>query len=511
VNRSPQAIWNAVLERLQEQLSRPTFETWIKTASVDKLEGDRLFVITPNPFARNWLQKYYLTTISDAIFETLGDRLELKFIVASADSDIADEKVGNDLWAAPATMPLPSPEQMAPDAVQGTAAPGQAAPGQAAPSPASASSAFPSPMVASGQATSAVPPADPMVGDAKRARQTALNNRYDFSRFVVGANSRMAHAAALAVAESPGREFNPLFICGGVGLGKTHLMQAIGQYRLQIDPNSRIFYVSTEQFTNDLITAIRRDGMQSFREHYRAADVLLVDDIQFIEGKEYTQEEFFYTFNTLHESGKQVVLASDRPPNQIPRLQERLCSRFSMGLIADIQAPDLETRMAILQKKAEYENLRLPREAIEYIATNYTSNIRELEGALTRAVAYISISGMPMTVANIAPVLNPPREQVEVSPEIILATVAETFDVSIDDLMSSSRRREISQARQVAMYMMRQHTELSLPKIGQAFGGKDHTTVIYSCEKISKRKETDTQLQSTLRGIDQQLFANSQF
>jgi chromosomal replication initiator protein len=453
---SLEEFWMQVLQKLQFLLSRPTFETWIKSATVDDLDDKRLVIRTPTPFARNWIQKYYIRTVADVVRDIVGHPVEIHFVVTAGDDATGEEEA----WTPAMVEALPS-------------------------------ELSPLPPVAN-QSTNGI-------------RYSELNQKYVFSRLVVGANNRMAHAASLAVAESPGREFNPLFLCGGVGLGKTHLMQAIGHYRQEINPQAKVFYVSTEQFTNDLITAIRRDNMQTFRELYRAVDVLLVDDIQFIEGKEYTQEEFFHTFNSLHEAGKQVVLASDRPPNQIPRLQDRLCSRFSMGLIADIQPPDLETRMAILQKKAEYEKIRLPREVIEYIASSYTSNIRELEGALIRAVAYTSISGLPLTVENITPILNPPVEQAEASPEVILRAIVEAFGVSAEDLKGSSRRKEISVARQIGMYLMRQHTDLSLPKIGEEFGGKDHTTVLYSCDKISKLKDEDQQLAQTLRQLSDRI------
>lgn len=314
-----------------------------------------------------------------------------------------------------------------------------------------------------------------------------LNPKYTFDTFVIGNGNRFAHAGALAAAEAPAKAYNPFFIYGGVGLGKTHLMHAIGHYILSQNPQSKVLYVSSEKFTNELINAIKDDKNEAFRSKYRNIDVLLVDDIQFIAGKERTQEEFFHTFNALYEANKQIVITSDKAPKEIHTLEERLRSRFEWGLIADIQAPDLETRIAILRKKAQLENLKVNDDVMLFIADKVASNIRELEGALNRVIAYSSLTDKEITVDQaqdaLKEILNSNKIKI-INSTVIQGAVARYFDMKADEFKSKKRNRDVSYPRQIAMYLCRELTDLSLPKIGEEFGGRDHTTVIHACEKI---------------------------
>ncbi|NLB42004.1 MAG: chromosomal replication initiator protein DnaA [Clostridiales bacterium] len=331
-----------------------------------------------------------------------------------------------------------------------------------------------------------------------------LNPKYTFDTFVIGNSNRFAHAASLAVSESPAQAYNPLFIYGGVGLGKTHLMHAIGHAILSRNKKSKVLYVTSEKFTNELINSIQTNKNVEFRNRYRSVDVLLIDDIQFIAGKESTQEEFFHTFNTLHEANKQIIISSDRPPKEIPTLEERLRSRFEWGLITDIQPPDLETRIAILKKKADLENLEVDDEVLAFVAKRIESNIRELEGALTRIIAYSSLIGSNLDVATADEALKDiitnsrPRK---ITPELIQKVVAEHFQMKIEDMKSKKRNRPIAYPRQIAMYLCRDLTDMSLPKIGDVFGGRDHTTVIHACDKISTSMESDLQVKRVINEL----------
>jgi len=337
----------------------------------------------------------------------------------------------------------------------------------------------------------------------------SLNLKYTFDTFVVGNSNRFAHAASLAVAQSPAKAYNPFFIYGGVGLGKTHLMHAIGHYILEQDPSCKVLYISSERFTNELINSIRDDKNVEFRNKYRTIDVLLIDDIQFIAGKERTQEEFFHTFNALHDANKQIVISSDRPPKEIPTLEERLRSRFEWGLITDIQPPDFETRIAILQKKAMMENLVVPSDVINFIATKIETNIRELEGALIRIVAYSSLTDSPIDLSLAEQVLKdilPDEKPKQVTSQQIIEEVGSYFSVSPEEFKSKKRTKDVAFARQVAMYLCCELTDLSLPKIGEEFGGRDHTTVIHARDKIANDANKDSQLSSLIENLRKKIL-----
>jgi len=343
---------------------------------------------------------------------------------------------------------------------------------------------------------------------ATESPHTVLNPRYSFDNFVVGASNRLAHAASLAVAENPAKAYNPLFLYGGVGLGKTHLLNAIGWDNHK--NNLQVLYVSSEEFTNDLIGAIRSNKTQAFRDKYRMCDVFLIDDIQFIAGKESTQEEFFHTFNTLHGQNKQIVISSDRSPKAMITLEERLRSRFEWGLIADIQAPDLETRLAILRFKADQLAKEVPAEVLELIAQRMQSNIRELEGALNRIVAYADLRGIALSAELADSALSdliPLRRELDM--EQIIATVAQAFDLPVDRLLSRERTRRVALPRQVAMYLLREEAHISLPQIGEALGGRDHTTVMYGCDKVSELIEQDDRLRRRVVDIRDVIYGQA--
>lgn len=439
-------LWNRALDQIEKKLSKPSFETWLKSTKAHALQGDTLIITAPNDFARDWLESRYSNLIAETLYDLTGEELDVKFIIppnqAEEEFDIQapKKKVNKDEGAE-----------------------------------------FP---------------------------QSMLNSKYTFDTFVIGSGNRFAHAASLAVAEAPAKAYNPLFIYGGVGLGKTHLMHAIGHYVLDHNPAAKVVYLSSEKFTNEFINSIRDNKAVEFRNKYRNVDVLLIDDIQFLAGKEQTQEEFFHTFNTLHEESKQIVISSDRPPKEIPTLEDRLRSRFEWGLITDITPPDLETRIAILRKKAKADGLVIPNEVMLYIANQIDSNIRELEGALIRVVAYSSLINKDINADLAAEALKdiiPSSKPRVITIQDIQQIVGQEFNIKLDDFKAKKRTKSVAFPRQIAMYLSRELTDFSLPKIGEEFGGRDHTTVIHAHEKISKLVQTDTDLQKQIKEISESL------
>jgi chromosomal replication initiator protein len=438
--------WQSALGQLQMELPKASFDTWVRDTRIFSYD-DGLFTIgVRNAYARDWLESRLSSTVTRLLMGIMNRTVDVAFVVNAN---------GN---------------------------------GETVSEPASAEEI---PNVA--------------VNLSQGPRSLSLNPRYTFDNFIVGPNNRLAHAASQAVAENPAKAYNPLFLYGGVGLGKTHLLHAIGNYCQE--HGLRVLYVSSEEFTNDMINAIRSHTTQAFRDKYRSADVLLVDDIQFIAGKESTQEEFFHTFNTLHGQNKQIIISSDRPPKSLATLEERLRSRFEWGLTADIQLPDLETRLAILRSKAERSGHVVPAEIMDLIARRVQSNIRELEGALNRIVAFADLSGLALTpqLADLA-LADLLHQRGDVKPGVVVDMVAKTFNLSVDRLLSPDRSRDVALPRQIAMYLMRE-TNISLPQIGLALGGRDHTTVMYACEKVADLLERDDKVRRQVVQIRQQLYA----
>jgi len=447
-----EAVWQQVLERLRGALNDATYSLTFERARALGFEDGRFRIGVETEFARGWIVQRYDSLVRDALFEVLGN-----------DVAVAVEVVAPVAPEGPAPGPSPAP-----------------APATPAPVPHAA-------------------PGDPAA---------RLQGRFTFDAFVIGPSNRFAHAAALAVAETPARAYNPLFIYGGVGLGKTHLLHAIGHYTADNHPGLAVRYVSVETFTNEFINALRDGGIRSFKDRYRSTDILLIDDIQMLEGREQTQEEFFHTFNALHEHGKQIVISSDRPPSAIKTLEDRLRSRFEMGLITDVQPPDLELRIAILRKRVQTDGYQIrDPEVLSFIAARVSTNVRQLEGALIRVIAHSSISGRPVTVDLAQEVLADlfPTDQGEVRIDLIQEAVGRHYGITIDELVGEKRTKRVVVPRQVAMFLCRELTDASLPAIGRAFGGRDHTTVIYAVQKVTTQMSEEGEVYEAVQSLTQSL------
>ncbi|MDE2572711.1 MAG: chromosomal replication initiator protein DnaA [bacterium] len=469
-----ESVWEACLDILERKFSTPVFETWLKPMRVEALSTEEFCLKVPNQFAKDWVEGRLKSAIQGVIAELLGHPIGVRFLVDPA-------------LRAPAITKHLHGEPIAGGATPtGTPASGNGQAGHG------------------GEGNPAAARSAPGRSFGDDLRLGPLNQRYTFEEFVVGVNNRFAHAAALAVAEAPARAYNPLFLYGGVGLGKTHLMHAIGHRVLLRDPQANVVYVSSEKFTNEFIIAIKNNQTVEFRNRYRYADVLLIDDIQFLEGKEQTQEEFFHTFNSLHEAQKQLVISSDRPPKEIQTLENRLRSRFEWGLLTDIQAPDIETREAILRKKAESERVPVPDAVTSFIAKIIPSNIRELEGALIRVVAFASLTKSPISVDLAAEVLKNvvaemPMRRVTIAS--IKERVSKAHGLTVKELENQRRDQRLAQPRQLAMYIACELTDASLPQIAREFSKKDHTTVMYARDKIKDMMERDESFRTKVRSL----------
>ena len=453
---NPEHAWKATLGELELQMTKATFNTWLKDTSLVNCEANTYVIGVRNAYAKDWLENRLCDTILRTLGAIVGKQVEIRFIVATEESRPSQPTYNGN---------------------------GEYGNGDYS--------------YDNGSATTA--------NGTRKPQTNGLTSRFVFSTYVVGPSNRLAHAAALSVAENPGQTYNPLFIYGGVGLGKTHLLHAIG-HKCQQDGYS-VCYISSETFTNDLVQSIRKKTMDQFRERYRTPDVLMIDDIQFIAGKESTQEELFHTFNELHSQGKQVIISSDRPPKAMATLEERLKSRFEWGLMADIQLPDVETRKAILQTKAEQSGIYMPEPVLDFIAQHIRNSIRELEGAFNKVAAYANLTGGPIdqNLVNMA-LADLIRQPDKVSVDIVLEAVSQHFNVSREELVGPSRKKTVAYPRQMAMFLARTETDASLPQIGEKLGNRDHTTVLYGYEKVSKMIETDAAIRRDSLDIKQSLY-----